>query len=130
MDVAITRGRDLEASDTIDAAKVVVVNEAFVREFLPDVNPLGLSFKVWNAEWVIVGVCQNIKYNNIKEAVRPVHEALDHRHLNEVEGLENPTSENIAVWIWTRIAPALPALSEVRIAETCNNACVYRGPGG
>lgn len=71
MDVAITRGRDLEASDTIDAAKVVVVNEAFVREFLPDVNPLGFSFRVWNAEWVIVGVCQNIKYNNIKEAVRP-----------------------------------------------------------
>ncbi|MDB6024309.1 MAG: 6-carboxy-5, 6, 7,8-tetrahydropterin synthase, partial [Verrucomicrobiales bacterium] len=54
-------------------------------------------------------------------------ERLDHYYLNEVEGLENPTSENVAVWIWNRLKPKLPLLSEVVVAETCTARCVYRG---
>ena len=68
-----------------------------------------------------------VDYAEIKAAVEPLRQLLDHRHLNEIEGLENPTSENIAIWIWERLLPALPGLAEVRVAETCNNACVYRG---
>lgn len=71
-----------------------------------------------------------IDYADIKEAVRPIRAALDHYHLNEIDGLENPTSENLAVWIWRRLARSLPSLREVRIAETCTNSCAYRGPDG
>ena len=54
-------------------------------------------------------------------------QALDHRYLNEIEGLENPTSEILAVWIWDRLVSVLPHLSFVRVHETCTSGCVYRG---
>ena len=54
-------------------------------------------------------------------------EKLDHRYLNEVPGLENPTSEIIAAWIWKRMKPKLPMLTEVIVAETCTARAVYRG---
>jgi len=67
-----------------------------------------------------------LDYARIREAFRPLHELLDHHYLNEVPGLENPTSENLARWIWERLADAIP-LREVRVEETCTSACVYRG---
>ena len=66
-------------------------------------------------------------YGQLKEVVRPVIALLDHRHLNEIDGLENPTSEHIAMWIWKRITDGLPGLSCVSIHETCNTGCHYRG---
>ena len=68
-------------------------------------------------------------FADLKEAFEPLYRQLDHRHLNEIEGLENPTSENLAVWIWQRLAPRLPGLSQVVIRETCTSGCIYRGPG-
>jgi 6-pyruvoyltetrahydropterin/6-carboxytetrahydropterin synthase len=52
---------------------------------------------------------------------------LDHRYLNEVDGLENPTSENLARWIWERLQPRLPLLHRVVIHETCTSGCSYAG---
>lgn len=63
----------------------------------------------------------------LKEHVAPVFETLDHQYLNEIPGLENPTSENLAHWIWQRLAPRLPGLTKIVIAETCTSGCVYRG---
>src|SRR3712207_4555504 len=68
-------------------------------------------------------------FGAIGEAWRPLHEALDHRYLNDVPGLENPTSERLAEWVWARLAPALPALAAVEVRETCTSGCVYRGAG-
>ena len=48
--------------------------------------------------------------------------------VNEIPGLENPTSENVALWIWEKLKPKLPLLTEVVVAETCTARCVYRGP--
>lgn len=67
-------------------------------------------------------------FGDLARAWAPLHEHLDHRYLNEVEGLENPTSELLAAWIWRRLEPALPGLSAVRVAETCSTSCLYRGP--
>lgn len=59
--------------------------------------------------------------------------ALDHNYLNEIEGLENPTSELLARWVWHRLSaipgerPGLPGLSAVRVSETCTSSCTYRG---
>ena len=62
------------------------------------------------------------------ENAKPLLAQLDHYYLNEIEGLENPTSENIARWIWERLKPSLAELSAVEIRETCTSGCIYRGP--
>ena len=66
-------------------------------------------------------------FADLKTAWRPLHDALDHRYLNEIPGLENPTSEVLARWIWRRLADSLPGLSAVVVRETCTTGCVYRG---
>ena len=66
-------------------------------------------------------------FTDIKNAFQPIYDCLDHHYLNDVPGLENPTSENLARWIWQRLKPALPALSKVVVQETCTAGCVYRG---
>ncbi|MEM8607238.1 MAG: 6-carboxytetrahydropterin synthase QueD [Myxococcota bacterium] len=66
-------------------------------------------------------------FAEIGKAFAPLHEQLDHNYLNEIEGLENPTSENIAKWIWDRLAPKLPLLSKVVVNETCTSGCIYTG---
>jgi 6-pyruvoyltetrahydropterin/6-carboxytetrahydropterin synthase len=66
-------------------------------------------------------------FADLRAAFEPLHAALDHRYLNEVDGLENPTSENLAKWIWDRLAPTLEGLAAITVAETCTSRCVYRG---
>lgn len=68
-----------------------------------------------------------LDFADIKRAFQPLHDRLDHRYLNEIEGLENPTSEVLAKWIWTRLCPTLPGLSKIVINETCTSGCIYRG---
>ncbi len=67
-------------------------------------------------------------YAEIAEAFRPLREQLDHHYLNEIEGLENPTSENLAAWIWPRLHERLPQLRRLTIEETGTARCVYEGP--
>ncbi|MGA2751203.1 MAG: 6-carboxytetrahydropterin synthase QueD [Verrucomicrobiota bacterium] len=90
----------------------------------------GHSFKV---EIAIQGECHAklgwvMDYAAMAEAFRPIWEKLDHFYLNDIPGLENPTSENIALWIWGKLKPRLPLLTEIVVAETCAARCVYRGP--
>lgn len=68
-----------------------------------------------------------LDFAEIKNAFRPLFERLDHHYLNEIEGLENPTSENLARWIWVRVKPQLPLITQVTVAETCTSRCEYRG---
>ena len=67
-------------------------------------------------------------FADIKEAVEPVRRMLDHNYLNDVEGLSNPTSENLAIWLWEKLAQSLPGLSRIIVQETCTSGCVYHGP--
>lgn len=66
-------------------------------------------------------------FGDIKAAFKPVLDRLDHYYLNDIPGLENPTSENIARWIWNQLKPQLPGLSQIEIRETCTSGCIYRG---
>lgn len=68
-----------------------------------------------------------IDFAELQRAFAPVHEALDHRFLNDVPGLENPTSEHLAVWIWKALHPSLAGLSAVEITETGQSGVVFRG---
>lgn len=66
-------------------------------------------------------------FAELSAAFEPLRARLDHATLNEVEGLENPTAEHIARWIWQRVRPALPLLSAVVVEENPTNRCEYRG---
>jgi len=68
-----------------------------------------------------------VDFAELKAAFRPVYDQLDHRYLNEIAGLENPTSENLARWIWRQLRPSLPGLAEIEVRETCTTGCMYRG---
>ena len=68
-----------------------------------------------------------LDFSDLKRAFQPLFEQLDHRCLNDIDGLENPTSEHLARWIWVRLIPALPDLSKVVVQETCSAGCIYRG---
>ncbi len=66
-------------------------------------------------------------FADLSDAFQPLHAQLDHNYLNEIEGLENPTSENLARWTWRRMKPALPLLSKIVVRETCTSGCIYTG---
>jgi len=66
-------------------------------------------------------------FTDIKTAFTPIYERLDHRYLNDITGLDNPTSENIARWIWQKLRPSLPSLSRIEVRETCTSGCIYQG---
>jgi 6-pyruvoyltetrahydropterin/6-carboxytetrahydropterin synthase len=68
-------------------------------------------------------------FYEMDHAVQPVIDALDHRFLNEIAGLENPTSERICHYIWQLLAPTLPGLSAITVWETTDARCTYRGGG-
>lgn len=89
----------------------------------------GHSFQV---EVVVEGECDPklgwvMDYADISASFKPLWVQLDHQYLNEIPGLQNPTSENIAMWIWERLQPDLPQLKEIVVAETCTARCVCRG---
>ncbi len=67
-------------------------------------------------------------FADIKSVFKPIYDELDHNCLNHIEGLENPTSENLCIWIWRKLQPLMPTLSKVEVCETCNSGCIYYGP--
>jgi 6-pyruvoyltetrahydropterin/6-carboxytetrahydropterin synthase len=68
-----------------------------------------------------------VDFAEIGKICEPVRQQLDHYYLNDIEGLENPTAEVLARWIWVRLKPELPILSKIEIRETCTSGCVYTG---
>ncbi|KEY90950.1 6-carboxy-5,6,7,8-tetrahydropterin synthase [Candidatus Photodesmus blepharus] len=73
-----------------------------------------------NTGWVL-------DFDDISTAFKAVYDRLDHRYLNEIKGLENPTSEVLAKWIWQELKSTLPLLNKVEIKETCTANCTYWG---
>ncbi|MBI4817020.1 MAG: 6-carboxytetrahydropterin synthase QueD [Deltaproteobacteria bacterium] len=68
-----------------------------------------------------------VDFATIKDAIKPLRSRLDHHLLNEVDGLDNPTSENLARWFWSHLKPSLPLISQVVVRETRTSGCIYRG---
>jgi 6-pyruvoyltetrahydropterin/6-carboxytetrahydropterin synthase len=67
-------------------------------------------------------------FADLKAVIEPVVKQLDHYLLNEIEGLHNPTSEQVAMWIWSRLKPQLPQIHRLTLEETCSSRCHYYGP--
>ena len=117
----------------IELRKVFQFEAAHLLPRLPESHKCrrlhGHSFQ---AEIVVAGDCDPelgwlVDYADISQAFKPLWEQLDHRYLNEIPGLENPTSEILATWIWDRLVATLPGLHAVTVRETCTSGCVYRG---
>ena len=68
-----------------------------------------------------------IDYGDIKKAAEPLVKKLDHYNLNDIEGLQNPTSEVLSKWIYDRLKPDLPLLTAIVVHETCTSSCEYQG---
>ena len=68
-----------------------------------------------------------LDYGEITALADPIRLKLDHYYLNEIPGLENPTSENLARWIWEKLKPSLPSLVKITVHETCESRCEYEG---
>ena len=69
-------------------------------------------------------------FADIKKAFQPIYDELDHNYLNNISGLENPTSENLAKWIWDKLENDLDYLTAIEVKETCSSGCIYRGKNG
>lgn len=69
-----------------------------------------------------------IDFADLGAILKPLVARLDHYYLNEIAGLENPTSEMVSIWIWNELKPSLPLLVRVTVEETCTARCHYFGP--
>jgi 6-pyruvoyltetrahydropterin/6-carboxytetrahydropterin synthase len=104
--------------------------------FLPHV-PEGHKCKnmhghTYNLIVFIEGECMQpegwvIDYGDLKAYLKPVIDRLDHHCLNDIDGLENPTSEILAVWLWNQIKPLLPGLKRIELKETASSGVIYEG---
>jgi 6-pyruvoyltetrahydropterin/6-carboxytetrahydropterin synthase len=68
-----------------------------------------------------------VDFADIAAAFKPIKDQLDHKYLNKIEGLENPTSENLAKWIWRHLSPSLPILCKIVVQESPDSGCIYTG---
>ena len=66
-------------------------------------------------------------FADIKKVFKPIYDQLDHNYLNDISGLENPTSEILAKWIWDKLKKELTYLTSIEVKETCSSGCIYRG---
>jgi len=66
-------------------------------------------------------------YADLKAGVKPVLDRLDHHCLNDIPGLENPTSEILAEWLWLKLNPLLPGLKRIELNETATSGVIYEG---
>ena len=69
-----------------------------------------------------------VDFGGVMAAIEPVRARLDHRYLNDIDGLANPTSENLACWLWKQLRSAIPLISAVEVQEMPGYGCIYRGP--
>ncbi len=66
-------------------------------------------------------------FADVKAVFKPIYEQLDHNYLNDIPGLENPTSEQISVWLYQKLKALLPLLSKVVVHETCTAGSSFSG---
>ena len=118
----------------MDIFKVFTVEAAHRLPHVPDGHKCarlhGHSFRIElhlsgpvdpQAGWVM-------DFADVKAAFKPIYDRLDLHYLNDIPGLENPTSEQLAKWIWDQTKPVLPLLSAIVVHETCTSGCRYTGP--
>tara|TARA_B110000444_G_C18805268_1_gene579594 strand:- start:377 stop:733 length:357 start_codon:yes stop_codon:yes gene_type:complete len=117
----------------MDIYKIFNIESARSLPNLPDSHPCknihGHSFKI---KIIVSGKINKstgmvIDFDEIDKLFNPIHSLIDHKYLNNIEGLENPSSENLAIWIWEKLKPKLPTITQIEIKETDKTGCIYKG---
>jgi len=119
----------------MEVYKTFSVESARSLPHLPDGHPCksvhGHSFKITitvngqvNEDTGFV-----MDFSDIDSVFAPIHSMIDHAYLNDIEGLQNPSSENLCRWIWSRLSTSLPGLTKIEIRETESTGCIYKGEG-
>jgi 6-pyruvoyl tetrahydropterin synthase/QueD family protein len=127
------RGRELSSSALAEIFKEFTFEAAHRLPHVPDGHKCGrLHGHSFRVALHVAGPVEPesgwlMDFAELKGRFEPLYRQLDHNYLNEIDGLENPTSENIARWIWDQLKPRLPQLSQVLVQETCTSGAIYRG---
>ena len=117
----------------MDVCKTFSIEAARSLPHLPEGHPCknvhGHSFKI---TLTVSGTIDRhtgfvIDFGDMDTVFNPIREQIDHAYLNDIEGLENPSSENLCKWIWKKLFPVLPRLSQIEINETDSTSCIYKG---
>ncbi len=117
----------------MEVYKTFAIEAARSLPKLPDEHPCqkvhGHSFKI---TVTVEGEIDHttgfvMDFSDIDSAFRPIHELIDHAYLNDIKGLENPSSENLCRWIWEQLSPSLKGLKQIEIKETESTGCIYKG---
>ena len=90
------------------------------------VNAFGFSQTV-GEDAVMALTFMSMDFGDIDLVFNPIKKIIDHSYLNKIEGLENPSSENLCKWIWQRLIKTLPSLKKIEIRETDSTGCIYQG---
>ena len=122
-----------QEKSVVEISKVFVCESAHRLPYVPEGHKCGrlhghsFRIEIWVRGQIEEDTGWVMDFADLSQVFQPVYQQLDHHYLNEIEGLFNPTSENLARWIWNNLRPALPQLSKVVVNETCTSGCVYRG---
>ena len=117
----------------MEVYKIFAIEAARSLPNLPDNHPCknvhGHSFKIIIT---VDGAIQKVSgfvmdFSDIDIAFKSIFKILDHSYLNDIKGLENPSSENLCKWIWERLSNTLPTLKKIEIKETDLTGCIYKG---
>ncbi|MCB1174583.1 MAG: 6-carboxytetrahydropterin synthase QueD [Leptospiraceae bacterium] len=127
-------------SDSNPAGREVAICKQFRFEaahYLPKVPEGHKCRRMHGHSWKFDVICRGpidpdtgwfIDFGDISRVVKPIVEQyLDHYCLNDIQGLDNPTSEILCVWLWDKIKPDLPELAEIVVYETCTSSCTFSG---
>ena len=122
-----------QKKSVVEISKVFICESAHRLPYVPEGHKCGClhghSFRI--EDWVRGQIEDEtgwvMDFADLGQVFQPIYQQLDHHYLNEIEGLFNPTSENLSRWIWNNLRPSLPQLSKVIVNETCTSGCMYRG---
>ncbi|HSQ07943.1 MAG TPA: 6-carboxytetrahydropterin synthase [Chromatiaceae bacterium] len=126
------QGADLDAADQVHLWRRFRVEAAHRLPRVPEGHPCGRmhghGFEViLHANQDLAGLDMGLDFDQLGALWAPIRAELHHACLNDIPGLENPTSELLATWLWQRLKATLPALSWLTVYETATAGCHYDG---
>ena len=122
-----------QKKSVVEISKVFTCESAHRLPYVPEGHKCGrlhghsFRIEVWIRGQIEDKTGWVMDFADLGQVFQPIYQQLDHHYLNEIEGLFNPTSENLSRWIWNNLQPSLPELSKIVVNETCTSACIYQG---
>ena len=122
-----------QKKSVVEISKVFTCESAHRLPYVPEGHKCGrlhghsFRIEVWIRGKIEDKTGWVMDFADLGQVFQPIYQQLDHHYLNEIEGLFNPTSENLSRWIWNNLQPSLPELSKIVVNETCTSACIYQG---